>query len=173
MTLRSLGLVAALSLVGTAVAACSSDSSEVVKTLPPLSQSSSVAATPRALATNSSPDARKYIGHYFDEINRSIKTGRVSRLAAYSRETCACRALVADISNVYRAGSYSGGHVTLRSIQVNGLAAIVLYDVNSAQILDKRRQPTETVPAVHGARDEIRLERIGRELSIAQVVKLN
>lgn len=158
---------------------CSSDDKKP-QTLPTLkSPTASTSSTP---SPSGLPDAtvesvKAFVKSYYDEINRAISTGDVTKLATYSIPACPCRRLVTSIKEKSAGSSIRGGRFTLKSVAPHDVTptlagAQVLYDVEKAEVVKSDGRVIETIEAAPGARDDISIVRSGGGWLVSNVLIL-
>ena len=154
-------LVLALALAG-----CSSNDKKP-QTLPTMTSpnvSRSPTPSPSMSPGATAESVKAFIKSYYDEINRAIRTGDVTKLAEYSTPACPCRRLVASIREKSIGASIRGGQFTLRSVVPHDVTATlagaqVLYDVEKAEVVKSDGRVVETIEAAPDARDDISMVR--------------
>ncbi len=148
----------------------------VASALPATSATSATSATITQDATAES--VREFVRSYFDEINRAITIGNVSRLSAYSIPACPCRRLVNSIRAKWTNSSLRGGKFTVRSITTHDVTptlagAEVLFDVARAEVVNPDGLVIETIKAAPRATDDLSMVRYHGHWLVANVFELN
>lgn len=149
-----------------ALAGCSSNDKKP-QTLPTMASpnvSRSPTPSPSMSPGATAESVKAFIKSYYDEINRAIRTGDVTKLAEYSTPACPCRRLVASIREKSSGASIRGGRFTLRSVAPHDVTATlagaqVLYDVEKAEVVKSDGRVVETIEAAPDARDDISMVR--------------
>lgn len=149
-----------------ALTACSSEDKKprALPTIKSPSARPSVTSSPSTPPGATAESVKAFIKSYYDEINRAIRTGDVTKLAEYSTPACPCRRLVASIREKSIGASIRGGQFTLRSVAPHDVTATlagaqVLYDVEKAEVVKSDGRVVETIEAAPDARDDISMVR--------------